>query len=184
HSAVDLGRVADVDAPAKGLRAAQRRVLPLAELRADLTVARSELRDLDRGALDLDLPSVDTAARNIAKAENVAVFHGWKAAGIVGITEAAENAPIAVGKKFAEYPKHVAKAVETLLSAGVSGPYGLALGPDSYTGVVETTEQGGLIVFDHLRQILGGPIVWAPGVVGAVVQSLRGGDFIFEAGQD
>jgi uncharacterized linocin/CFP29 family protein len=38
---------------------------------------------------------------------------------------------------------------------------------------------------DHLAQILrGGPIVWAPGMRGAVVLSLRGGDFLFESGQD
>jgi uncharacterized linocin/CFP29 family protein len=49
---------------------------------------------------------------------------------------------------------------------------------------VETTEHGGLIVFDHLHRILDGPIVWAPGVKGAVVVSLRGGDFLFESGQD
>ena len=49
---------------------------------------------------------------------------------------------------------------------------------------METTEHGGLIVFDHLRQILQGQIVWAPGVKGAVVMSLRGGDFSFESGQD
>ena len=159
-------------------------MLPLAELRADFAVARAELRDLDRGAVDLDLGAVDAAARQIAQAENVAVFHGWAAAGIVGITEAAQLSPIVAGKKFADYPKHVAKAVETLLAAGVSGPYGLALGPEGYTGVVETTENGGLIVFDHLREILGGPIVWAPGVLGAVVLSLRGGDFLFESGQD
>ncbi len=184
HSAVDLGRVTEIPAPDKGLRASRRRVLPLAELRADFVVSRAELRDLDRGAVDLDLGTVDAAARRIAEAENVAVFHGWAGAGIVGIGEAAALAPIAAGKKFADYPKHVAKAVETLLSAGVSGPYGLALGPAGYTGVVETTEHGGLIVFDHLREILDGPIVWAPGVRGAVVLSLRGGDFRFESGQD
>jgi uncharacterized linocin/CFP29 family protein len=49
---------------------------------------------------------------------------------------------------------------------------------------VETTEHGGLVVFDHLRQILGGPIVWSPGVRGAVVVSMRGGDFLFESGED
>jgi uncharacterized linocin/CFP29 family protein len=184
HSAVDLGRVANIEAPGKGLRAGLRRMLPLVELRADFVVSRSELRDLDRGAVDLDLGAVDAAARQIAQAENVAVFHGWASAGIVGISDAAGIPPIAPGKKFADYPKYVAKAVETLLSAGVSGPYGLALGPDGYTGVVETTENGGLIVFDHLREILGGPIVWAPGVRGAVVLSLRGGDFLFESGQD
>ena len=183
-SSVDLGRVTKISAPAEDLEAAQRRVLPLAELRAGFTVSRDELRDLDRGAVDLDLSSVDGAARRMAAAENVSVFHGWKGAGIVGIAEGAKTPSISAGSTFAEFPKHVAKAVETLLCAGVSGPYGLALGPDGYTGVVETTEHGGLIVFDHLREILGGPIVWAPGVRGAVVLSLRGGDFLFESGED
>lgn len=184
HSATNLGRVSPVDAPGDGLFAHQRRVLPLAELRADFTVSRSELLDFSRGAADLDLGALDAAARRIAEAENVAVFHGWAAAGIVGITEAATSEPIELGADVAKYPRHVAKAVETLLSAGISGPYGLALGPEGYTGVVETTEHGGLIVFDHLREILGGPIVWAPGVVGAVVVSLRGDDFVLESGQD
>jgi uncharacterized linocin/CFP29 family protein len=81
------------------------------------------------------------------------------------------------------YPARIASAVATLLAAGVSGPYGLALGPDAYTGVVETTEHGRPVV-DHLREILGGPVVRAPGVRGAVVVSLRGGDFLFESGED
>ena len=78
----------------------------------------------------------------------------------------------------------MAKAVEVLLEAGIDGPYGLALGPACYTGVIETTEHGGYLVFDHLRKILGGPIVRAPGVEGALVLSMRGGDFLFESGQD
>ena len=184
YSATNLGRVADIKAPAPDLQARQRRVLPRAELRAPFSISREELLDADRGAADSDLTALDAAARRIAVAENVAVFHGWAEAGIVGITGAGTNPPIALGTDYAGYPGHVATAVETLLNAGVSGPYGLALGPEGYTGVVETTEHGGLIVFDHLRQILGGPIVWAPGVAGAVVLSLRGGDFLFESGED
>ena len=78
----------------------------------------------------------------------------------------------------------VAKGVEVLLEAGIGGPYGLALGPACYTGVIESTEHGGYLVFDHLRKIVGGPIVRAPGVEGALVLSMRGGDFLFESGQD
>jgi uncharacterized linocin/CFP29 family protein len=78
----------------------------------------------------------------------------------------------------------VAKAVEELLRAGIDGPYGLALGPDTYTNVLETGEHGGYPLLDHLRKILGGPLVWAPGVQGAVVLSMRGGDFLFDCGQD
>jgi uncharacterized linocin/CFP29 family protein len=184
HSATNLGRVLEVKAPGENLAARQRRVLPLVELRAPFTVSRDELLDADRGAADLDLSALDSAARRIAVAENIAVFHGWADAGIVGITKATTNEPISLGNDYAAYPGHVAKAVEVLLEDGVSGPYGLALGPKEYTGVVETTEHGGLVVFDHLRQILGGPIVWAPGVDGAVVVSLRGGDFLFESGED
>lgn len=184
HSATNVGRAATIGGPGEGLQARQRKVLPLVELRAEFTVARDELLDADRGAVDIDLDELDQAARRIARAENVAVFHGWAEAGITGITEASPHPPLSLGSGFANYPGHVARAVETLLEAGVSGPYGLALGPDGYTGVVETTEHGGLIVFDHLRQILDGPIVWAPGVEGAVVVSLRGGDYLFESGQD
>ena len=71
-----------------------------------------------------------------------------------------------------------------MLREGISGPFGLALAPAVYTMVVETTEHGGYPVFDHLRHILGGPIVWTPGIDGAVAVSLRGGDFLFESGED
>jgi uncharacterized linocin/CFP29 family protein len=74
--------------------------------------------------------------------------------------------------------------VEELLCAGVTGPYGIALGREQYRRVVETSEMGGYPLLDHLRKIVEGPLVWAPGVKGAVVVSLRGGDFLFEAGQD
>ena len=56
-------------------------MLPLVELRADFTISRAELDDLERGADDIDLGPLDEAAKQIAHAENVAVFHGWLEAG-------------------------------------------------------------------------------------------------------
>jgi uncharacterized linocin/CFP29 family protein len=184
YSATNLGRIASLDA-FEGVGAARRRVLPVVELRAPFTVSRSELDDLERGADDIDLGELDAAARQIAHAENVAVFHGWLDAGVRGIAEACTHPAVALSEDFNAYARHTAEAVETLLRAGVSGPYALALGPDQYTGVIQTAEHGGVLLFDHLKKILqGGPIVWAPGVTGAVVVSLRGGDFLFESGQD
>ncbi len=58
------------------------------------------------------------------------------------------------------------------------------MGPDGYTGIIETTEHGGYLLLDHLHQILGGPVVWAPGIEGAVVVSLPGGDFVYDSSQD
>jgi uncharacterized linocin/CFP29 family protein len=74
--------------------------------------------------------------------------------------------------------------VSRLRAEGVEGPYGIALGPRCYQGVMETTQRGGYPVLDHVRSILSGPIVWAPAVGGAVVVSLRGGDFELVVGQD
>ena len=185
HSATNLGRTSALaDAPGDGVTGAQRRVLAVVELRAAFSLARDELRDADRGAEDVDLAALDGAAHRIATAENAAVFHGWKAAGITGIAEASTQDPIALGEDCATYPRHVARAVEALLRAGIDGPYGLALGPAAYTRVLETSEHGGYPLLDHLRKIIGGPLVWAPGVDGAVVVSQRGGDFLFDAGED
>ena len=184
HSATNLGRTSPLaGAPSDGVSGLQRRVLPLVEVRADFAVSRSELRDADRGAEDADLESLDKAAHQIALAENVSVFHGWQGA-ITGIAEASPHQVVPLGEAADSYPKHVAMAVERLLCSGIGGPYGLALGRKQYRRVVETAEHGGYPLLDHLGKILEGPIVWAPGVDGAVVLSLRGGDFRFESGQD
>lgn len=79
----------------------------------------------------------------------------------------------------------VARAVDTLRQAGIKGPYGPAIAPDGYTRIVESTEHGGHLLFDHLRRILGGgKVVRAPGLDGALIVSLDGGDFSLELGQD
>jgi uncharacterized linocin/CFP29 family protein len=185
HSATNLGRTRPgADAEFEGVFTRQRRVLPVVELRAPFEISREELRDADRGAQDIDLDALAEAARRIATAENRAVFHGFEAAGIEGIAQSSTHDAIALGEDCERYPRHVATAVEALLAVGIDGPYGLALGPEAYTRVLQTSEHGGYPLLDHLRKIIGGPLVWSPGVDGAVVVSLRGGDFLFEAGED
>ena len=184
YSATNLGRVTKVPAaPCDGVTAVQRRVLPMVEVRAEFAISRAELRDDDRGAADADLATLDRAAHQIAVAENAAVLHGWGDA-IGGVADASPYQQVALGEVPDKYPSLVVAAVEQLLSSGIGGPYGLALGREQYRRVVETAEHGGYPLLEHIRKILDGPIVWAPGVNGAVVVSLRGGDFIFECGQD
>jgi uncharacterized linocin/CFP29 family protein len=184
HSSTNLGRTDGVSDAPEGIDVQVRRVLPLVEARAPFAVARSELADADRGAEDIDLDELDAAAVRIATAENAAVFHGWSAAGITGVAEASTHDPIPLGEDCERYPRHVAKAVDTLRAAGIDGPYGMALGPEAHTNVLETSQHGGYPLLEHLREILGGPLVWAPGVQGAVVLSVGGGHFLFESGQD
>ncbi len=183
RSATDLGRVSQVDAVCEGVAAAQRRVLPLVEMRAEFQVSRAELDAAERGAQDIDFDDLGRAARSIALAENMAIFNGYPAAGITGITQAVVQRQLSLGADYARYPATVATAVNTLMDSGISGPFGLAISPEGYTGIIETTEAGDLLL-DHLRQILSGPVVWTPGVEGGVVVSLRGGDFSLDVGED
>ncbi len=185
HSATNLGRVEGADvSELPGVEASRRVVLPLLELRSRFSVTREELRAGDRGAEDVDFEDLDGAAQRMVEAENLAVFHSWPKAGVEGIAKSSPHKPIGRGRSFDGYPSHVARAIELLLRNGIGGPYGIALGREDYTRVVETSEHGGYPLLDHVRKILQGPIVWAPGVKGAVVMSMRGGDFAFESGQD
>lgn len=183
HSATNLGKSKAIGSLAEGVSARQRVVLPLVELRARFTMALAELHDVDRGARDIDVSELDKAAHRVAVAENTAVFNGWQGA-VQGIGQVSPYPPATLGGAVTAYPGRVAAAVGLLRESGVSGPYGLALGPDQHRLALETTEHGGYPLFEHLAKIVDGPIVWAPGVNGAAVVSLRGGDFIFESGQD
>ena len=115
-------------------------VMPLIELRTPFSLSRAELDAAERGAADLDLDAVIDASRAIALAEDGMIFHGDAADGIEGIAAASPHDVVTIGDDYAHYPGYVANAVELLRVAGVGGPYAIALGPESYTGVTETTE--------------------------------------------
>lgn len=155
--------------------------VPMFEMRRTFTMPRTEIEALERGAADVDFDPLREAARSIAAAEDHMVFAGGN--GVQGLASASIHPSIDIPADFEDYPKAVAEAVATLRDAGVGGPYGVALGPRCYSGVIETTE-GGYVVLDHLRKITGGPIVWAPTVDGAIVISMQGGDHHLEASED
>ncbi|MDT7553292.1 MAG: hypothetical protein QOI16_1828 [Pseudonocardiales bacterium] len=189
RDAMSLGRTTALMGPpagvvAEGVTARQRRVLPLSEVRVPFTVSRREIEDIQRGAVDAAFDDLDRAARQAAEIENRAVFHGWTAAGIEGITAASAHQGVLLGVDAGQYPAIVAKAVDTLRCTGIEGPYALAIGPEGYTRIIEATEHGGYLLIDHLTRILGGKIVWAPGLDGALVVTARGGDFLLDVGQD
>ncbi|THJ74838.1 family 1 encapsulin nanocompartment shell protein [Candidatus Frankia alpina] len=185
YSATPLGRVGSLSSPpADGVQARVRKVQPVIELRVGFTLDRAQLADADRGADDIDLAPLEEAVRRIAVTENSVVFHGYDQAGLVGIMQASAHPQLPLAAGTDTWPRTVAKAIALLRRAGIAGPYALALEPDGYTAVIETAEHGGYLLLAHLQQILDGPVVQAPGVTGAVVLSLRGGDFVLESGQD
>jgi len=184
-SSINLGRVDDTDGELRpGMETRRRRVQTLIELRAPFEMSRRELDIIARGGRDPDLRPVTEAARTIAIAENQAVFNGFQAGQITGILDAAQESALRLTDDYVRYPEVVAEAIGKLRNLGVAGPYGIALGPRCYIGLTETTTGGGYRVYDHVKRLLNGPVVWTPGVDGAIVVSMRGGDFELTIGED
>jgi uncharacterized linocin/CFP29 family protein len=182
-SAVGTGHLRAIDSPADGVRARQREVLPLVELRVPFTLSREQIDDVLRGAEDSDWQPARDAARQIALAEDRAIFTGYPAAGIGGIVPGASNPPLILPAELVDYPMAFARAAGQLRAAGVDGPYTAVLSAAAYTAVSEASDYGYPII-RHLRNVLDGDLVWAPSITGALVVTGRGGDFSLYLGQD
>jgi len=73
-SAITTGHLDAVAAPAEGVIAHVRRSHPIVELRVPFTVDRQQVDDVERGARDTDWQPVKDAAKQIAFAEDRALF--------------------------------------------------------------------------------------------------------------
>ena len=182
-SAVGTGRVRDIAAPADGVLARQRLATALVELRAAFTLDRGEIDDVERGAEDSDWDPVKEAARQIAFAEDRAIFDGYPAAGIQGIRPGSSNPPVTLPADVREYPAAIAQALGRLRERGVDGPYSVLLSADAYIAVSETSDHG-YPVLEHIQRLVSGDIIWAPAISGAVALTTRGGDFTLHLGQE
>jgi uncharacterized linocin/CFP29 family protein len=183
QSAVTTGHVRNIDPPGDGVQARQRQALALVELRVPFALDRQQIDDVERGSEDSDWQPVKDAAKQIAFAEDRAIFDGYPAAGIEGVRPGASNPALELPADVREYPAAIAKALGQLREAGVEGPYAVLLSADAYVAVSETSDHG-YPVIEHIKRLLSGDIVWAPAISGAVVLSTRGGDFGLHPGQD
>jgi uncharacterized linocin/CFP29 family protein len=183
-AAVNTGRREPLSAPAADVEASRRQALPLVELRSYFELSREEMDAVERGAKDPELQPLIDAATRIAFAEDTAIFHGYAAGGIKGIDQASAHPILPIPDDYQAYPHSIAEATRLLRLAGVDGPYAIAMGPRYYTGLTQAVGDGGYPVLNVVRKLVDGPLVWAPAVKGAVVLSIRTGDFVLSIGSD
>jgi uncharacterized linocin/CFP29 family protein len=157
-SAVGTGHLRTIAAPSKGIVARQREVKALVELRVPFELDRNAIDDVDRGANDSDWQPAKDAARQIAFAEDGAIFEGYAAAGIGGIREGTSNPIMTLPADVRAYPDAIAQSLSQLRLVGVNGP--------------------------HVKRLVKDEIIWAPAIAGAFVLTTRGGDFALHIGQD
>jgi uncharacterized linocin/CFP29 family protein len=182
-SAVGTGHLRTIAAPRDGIIARQREAKALVELRAPFELDRRMIDDVERGANDADWQPAKDAARQIAFAEDAAIFEGYAAAGIGGIRQGTNNPKMSLPADVREYPRAIAEGLSQLRLVGVNGPYSVLLGADAYTALAETSDYG-YPVLEHVKRLVKDEIIWAPAIAGAFVLTTRGGDFDLHIGQD
>jgi uncharacterized linocin/CFP29 family protein len=182
-SAVGTGHLRMIAAPADGIVARQREVKALVEIRVPFELDRAAIDDVERGSNDSDWQPAKDAARQIAFAEDGAIFEGYSAAGIGGIRQGTSNPVMGLPADVRAYPEAIAQALSRLRLVGVNGPYSVLLGADAYTALAETSDHG-YPVLDHVKRLVNDEIIWAPAIAGAFVLTTRGGDFGLYIGQD
>ena len=182
-SAVGTGHLRTIAAPAEGILARQRDVKALVELQVAFELSRQAIDDVERGANNSDWQPAKEAARQIAFAEDRAIFEGYAAAGIGGIGQETSNPIMTLPASATDYPDVIAEALSQLRLVGVNGPYTVLLGADAYTALAETSDHG-FPVLEHVKRLVKDEIIWAPAIAGAFVLTTRGGDFNLHIGQD
>jgi uncharacterized linocin/CFP29 family protein len=195
-ASVDTGHLAEIQPPGAdpvpvgghrvagaGISAWLRSTQQLVQLRVPFTVSRLDVDSVDRGAQDPDWDPVKDAARQIAFAEDRAIFDGYPAAGITGVRPSTSNPVLTLPAEVREYPIAVSQAISALRLAGVGGPFSLLLSAPVYTLVSETADHG-YPIREHLARVIDGEIIWAPAIDGAFLLSARGGDYELRIGQD
>jgi len=182
-SAIGTGHLHTIEGSAPSIVARQREAKALVELRVAFELDRQMIDDVERGAGDSDWQPAKDAARQIAFAEDGAIFEGYAAAGIKGIRQGTSNPIVSLPGDVRAYPKAIAEALSQLRLVGVNGPYAVLFGADEYTALAETSDYG-YPVLEHVKRLIKEEIIWAPAIRGAFVMTTRGGDFALHLGQD
>jgi uncharacterized linocin/CFP29 family protein len=180
-AAISTGHVSPIAVDHPAVVGLARQSVPVIELRAEFTLSRSDIDDVERGRQDSDWQPAKDAATALAAAEDRTIFDGVAShiGGVCSVSDRSVPAPADV----LGFPTAVAAALGKLRLAGVEGPYALVLSEQDYVQTAALTESG-LPVSKHLSRLVGTEPIMSASTTSPVVASTRGGDFTLYIAQD
>ena len=173
--------------PKEGVSYGIHKVHHLVETRVTFELNIKELDNVVRGAKDVDLFSLEEAARQIALFEEKVVYHGLPNANIKGLELCSGGECLAVGSKPEQLLEAVAEGITVFTGRSVEGPYSFVVGPKLWSRM--SAHLQGYPVKMQAENILGGSVLLSPYLAGkfedeAFMLSQRGGDLELILGQD
>jgi uncharacterized linocin/CFP29 family protein len=184
HVAARLGSMTPCRSPQGQAVVCVPDVVLLLEIRVDFSVPWSSIEVYERGAPVLDTGPAEAAGRELALAEDRVVFYGDPAGSGFLSAHKSPRVPTHDWSRPGQVLTDLVKAVETLDSSGVPGPYEVVLPPSRYYAYLQAVDDSGYPTARQLRDVLGSvhrsPVIREAGAV----FSTRGGDFVITVGGD
>ena len=183
YSAVPTGRLEMPGSqPASGARYGVTRTLPMLEVRVPFELSLWELDNISRGARDIDLEPLETAAWEAARFEEETVYKGLADTGISALKDASKHDEVPFGKDMTNMIPGVASAVTQLRKSMIEGPYALIVTEPVWNHLLSAVN--GRPLKHHVEYILNGPVIFSPFIDQSMLVSVRGGDLELVLGQD
>ncbi len=181
HTAVAEGRLDLVD-DSGDVKVGVYRVAPLSEARVRFSLNRWEMDNLNRGAKDIDLDALDAAAEKIADFEEHAIYHGFKAGGIVGLAEAAAHKAVKFGTDGSTIMESVTVALVTLRASHAQGPCTLVVGTKAWMALQKEIQ--GIPLTERIERLIGGKVIHSLAIDGAYLLPYDDENLELTIGQD
>lgn len=159
-------------------------VVLLFEVRVDFSLPWSSIEVFERGAPVLDTRPAESAARELALAEDRVAFYGDPAGNGFLTHRKAPRLHVQEWTRPGGVLADLVKAVEILDTGGIPGPYEAVLPPSRYYAYLQAVDDNGYPTARQLRDVLKAvhrsPVVREAGAV----FSTRGSDFVITVGGD
>ncbi len=175
------------DQPGNNLNYGIHKVHHLVETRIPFELNIEEMDNAVRGAKDLDLATLEEAARNIALFEESVVYHGLSDANILGLRQCQDKECLTIGSTPEQLLEAIAEGLTVFAGRSVEGPFSLVVGPKLWSRM--SAHFQGYPVKMQAENILGGQVLLSPYLSDdfaneAYMISQRGGDFEIILGND
>jgi uncharacterized linocin/CFP29 family protein len=184
HVATRLGTMTPCRSPEGQAVVCVPDVVLMLEVRTDFSLPWASIENFERGAPVLDTGSAETAARELALAEDRVVFSGDPAGSGFLTNRKSLRVTTHDWSRPGQVLADLVKAVETLDAAGIPGPYEAVLPPPRYYAYLQAGDDSAYPPVRQLRDVLAAvhrsPVIRD----GGAMFSTRGGDFVISVGGD
>jgi len=157
-------------------------VVLLFEVRVDFSLPWSSIEVFERGAPVLDTGAAESAARELALAEDRVAFYGDPAGNGFLTHRKSPRMHAQEWTRPGQVLADLVKAVEILDTGGIPGPYEAVLSPPRYYAYLQAVDDNGYPTARQLRDVLKAvhrsPVVREAGAVSPT----RGSDFVITVG--